>query len=117
MNIIRSLVRVSFHAIIGISMNQQQVYEVTVYKGIPAQGPPSVIVLIQFGQAALQIMSGRGQDPEMQARMIAKSLALGPGAHANGGTRIERIVVDVDSLGQPTTYPDDAGTRAWVGTV
>jgi hypothetical protein len=73
-------------------------------------------LVIQFGEVALQIMSGRGQYPEMQARMIAKSLALGPGAHVNGGTRIRSILVDLDALGQPTAYPDDAGTRAWVTT-
>jgi len=97
-------------------MNQQEVYEVTVYSGTPAQGAPTGVVVIQFGQAELQMMSGRGQDPEIQARKIAKSLALGPGAHVNGGTRIRNAVVDVDALGQPTAYPDDAGTRAWVRT-
>jgi hypothetical protein len=97
-------------------MNQQEVYEVTVYSGTPALGGPIKVVVIQFGQAQLQIMSGRGQDPEMQARMIAKNLALGPGAHVNGGTQITNAVVDVDALGQPTAYPDGAGTRAWVRT-
>jgi hypothetical protein len=95
-------------------MNRKEVYEVTVYSGTPAQGGPTSVVIIQFGQVALQMMSGRRQDPEMQARMIAKSLALGPGAHVNGGTQIKSTVVDVESLGQPTAYPDDAGTLAWV---
>ena len=95
-------------------MNQQQVYEVTVYSGTPALGGPTSVVVIQFGQAELLLMSGRRQDPEMQARMIAKSLAFGPGAHVNGGVRIRSAVADVDALGQPTAYPDDAGTRAWV---
>ena len=101
--------------LLGLTMHQQQVYAVTVYSGTTAQGGPGTVVLIQFGQAALQIMSGRGQHPEVRARMIAKKLTFGPGAQANSGTRIKSIVVDVDSLGQPTAYPDgDAGTRAWV---
>lgn len=95
-------------------MNQQRVYEVSVYSGTPANGAPTTVVLIQFGQVQLQIMSGRGENPEMQARMIAKSLAFGPGSHVSGGTRIKSTIADVDALGQPTAYPDDAGSRAWV---
>jgi hypothetical protein len=98
-------------------MNLKQVYEVTVYSGTPAQGGPTSVVVVQFGQVALQIMKGRGQYPEIQARMIAKSLAFGPGANINTGTVIRNAVEDVDMLGQPTVYPDDAGTRAWVRSV
>lgn len=96
-------------------MNLRQVYEITVFVGTPAQGSPSRIVTIHFSRAALQITAGRRQNAELEARKIANSLAFGPGVQVNGGVQIRNATVDVDSLGQPTAYPDgDAGTRAWV---
>jgi hypothetical protein len=52
-------------------IQNQQVYEITVFVGTPAQGSPSRIVTIQFSRAALHIMAGRRQNAELEARKIA----------------------------------------------
>jgi hypothetical protein len=96
-------------------MNLQKVYEVKVLNQTPAEhGALIGTVIVHFSVAAFQVMAGRRQDPDAQASKIAKNLVLGPGAHMNSGTRIEHPTVDLDALGQPTAYPDDADTRAWV---
>jgi hypothetical protein len=90
-----------------------RVYEITVVDILEKRSPPC-LVIIHFTQASRQLMAKRGQDVLLEARKIAKRLAFLPDQPVQLGMEMRDTFADVDLLGPPTGYPDNAGGRAWV---
>ena len=102
-------------------MNLQSVHAVSIFDRTPATpgfGEPCYIVQVHFSEVQLEIMRARRVNADWAATKIAKSLVStemsnivqGPGS----GTQMSHPLADLDRLGTPNIYPDDAGTRVWI---
>jgi hypothetical protein len=96
------------------SRDLQRVYEFRVFDGTALEGLPMYLVTIYFTRATHQLMTECGRDVLLEARKIAKSLVLSLGEPIQGRMEMRDTFADVDTLGPPTGYPDNSGTRAWV---
>ena len=97
------------------SRSLQQVYKITVFDILETR-LPACVVIVHFTHAARQLMAKRGQDVLLEAWKIAKRLAFLPDQPIQVGMEMRDTFADVDMLGPPTGYPDNAGSRAWVNS-
>jgi hypothetical protein len=70
-----------------------------------------------FSDLALEMMATRKQSAELTATNIALNLTRLERVNTPGRgpwTQVSRKSVDLGTLGEPTVYPDGAGTRVWV---
>jgi hypothetical protein len=95
------------------SRSLQQVYKITVFDNLETR-LPACFVIVHFTHAARQLMAKRGQDVLLEARKIAKRLAFLTDQPIQVGMELRDTFADVDTLGPPTGYPDNSGSRAWV---
>src|SRR5258707_12873547 len=95
----------------------QRVYEITVFAGTLEERLPACLIIIHFTQASRQLMTKRGQDVLLAARKIAKRLAFPLGERMRLGMKVNDTFLDIDMLGQPSDYPDNSGSRAWLSDV
>jgi hypothetical protein len=96
-------------------MNAQTVYQVELFDQTPAHPgceQPRYVLLIHFTELARQMIKAQRQTPDLMARKIAKNLIRIE--NSPGGMRITHPLVDLDTLGEPTAYPDGADSRVWV---
>jgi hypothetical protein len=97
-------------------MNEQTVFQVELFDQTPAICEhPRCVMLVYFSKFALQMMRDQRKNANVKALQIGKNLTQPEWFNIAGtGSKITHPLADLDTLGEPTAYPDDAGSRVWV---